>query len=200
MIENTGFAAFNLYHSLRLHFKGNYDYIKYGGKTTMSQDKFLQRADKYFFYRLSRKYNFEELKSFYIANFLIDPDIRPGPLERPPAAENYRMWLGVIGSLKYKFQEDITYLFENYNMNAILKVNSGQYPLLLQMVMDKTIQLETLIILNEILNFFPMWTEKITDDIIWPAFKLKCEKYAPFLNYDRKVYKDIVKQLVKEHT
>ena len=200
MIENTGYAAFNLYHSLSLHFKGKYDYIKYGGKTTMSQDKFAQRGDKYFFYRLSRKYNFEELKGFYIANFLVDPNVRPGPLELQPADEIYKIWLAVTGSLKYKFTSDLEYLFENYRVEDTLKVKNGQFPLLLKMVMDKTTNLETLIILNEILNFFPMWTEKINDDIIWPAFKLKCEKYAPFLNYDRKVYKDIVKQMVEDYT
>lgn len=199
MIENTGFAAFNLYHSLRLHFKGSYDYIKYGGKTTMSQDKFLLRADKFFFYRLSRKYNFEELKNFYIANFLENVDIRPGPLELENAQEIYKKWLSVATSLRYLFKNDITYLIENYNIESVLKVRSGQYPILLELVMQGDIHRETLIILNEILNFFPMWKEKISDDVIWPSLELKYKKYVPFLNIDKQTFKSIIKDVMREN-
>lgn len=197
MIENTGYAAFNLYHSLKLHFKGSYDYIKYGGKTTMSQDKFLQRADKYFFYRLSRRYSFEELKNFYIANFLVNPDIRPGPLELDEAQDIYKKWLGTVSSLRYNFENDVTYLIENYG-DKIFKVKNGQYPILLKLVMEKKVKLETMVILNDIMDFFPVWDEKIDDDILWPAMKLKCIKYAPFLNYDRSAYKKILKDTLKE--
>lgn len=199
MIENTGYAAFNLYHSLQLHFKGKYDYIKYGGKTTMTKEKFLQRADKYFFYRLSRRYSYEELKNFYISNFLEDPNIRPGPLEMPPAEEIYRKWLGVIGSLKYRYTNDVMYLMENYGDKAF-NIKNGQYPPLLSAVLEGKVTMETLIILNEILQFFPKWNEKIDDDIIWPTLRMKYEKYAPFLNYDKKVYRDILKNTIKELT
>ena len=44
---------------------------------------------------------------------------------------------------------------------------------------------ETLIILNELLNFLPMWVKKVEDDIIFPEFVKSCEKYKPFLNYDK---------------
>jgi hypothetical protein len=44
---------------------------------------------------------------------------------------------------------------------------------------------ETLIILNELLNFLPMWVKKIEDDIIFPEFVKSCEKYKPFLNFDK---------------
>jgi len=199
MIENTGYAAFNLYHSLRLHFKGSYDYIKYGGKTNMSQDKFQLRGDKYFFYRLSRKYNLDELKEFYIANFLVNPDIRPGALELQGATDIYKKWRSVVDSLKYKFTNDIIYLIENYNIESTLKVKNGQYPLLFELVMQETIHVETLVILNEILNFFPMWNEKISDDIVWPALRTKYLKYAPFLKYDRKEYKGILKETLREY-
>ena len=62
MTENTGFAAFALYNALKLHFTSeSYDYFKYNGKTNVSPQSFMTRKDKYQFYKLSRKYNPEEL-------------------------------------------------------------------------------------------------------------------------------------------
>jgi hypothetical protein len=44
-----------------------------------------------------------------------------------------------------------------------------------------------------------MWDKKIDDDIIWPDFKLKCEKYTPFLHYDKNKFKEILKEKIKEN-
>ena len=53
----TGYEAFGLYESLKLHFsKDSYDFFKYNGKTNISVTSFENRKDKYHFYKLSRKY------------------------------------------------------------------------------------------------------------------------------------------------
>ena len=61
MTDAGGFEAFAMYHGLKLHFSGNYDYVKYNGKTNVTKDQFTIRKDKFSFYKLSRKYNREEL-------------------------------------------------------------------------------------------------------------------------------------------
>ena len=54
----TGYEAFSLYNSLKLHFsQQTYDYFKYNGKSNISVNSFENRKDKYHFYKLSRKYN-----------------------------------------------------------------------------------------------------------------------------------------------
>ena len=53
---------------------------------------------------------------------------------------------------------------------------------------------ETVAILNDIMGFFPMWEKKIIDDIIWPNWKLRLEKYTPFIQYDKAKFKAIVKE------
>ena len=198
MIENTGYAAYNLYHSLRLHFKGDYDYIKYGGKTTINQETFLKRADKYFFYRLSRKYNTEEFKDFLIANLLENVNTRPGPLEKPEADEIYKKWLKITNSLQYHFENDIIYILEKYG-NSAFKVRNGEHPALLIEVLQGRICKETLIIMNEFMNFFPTWSEKISDTVIWPELKRMYAKYAPFIKFDRQKYRNILKEKIKEN-
>ena len=68
MTENTGFAAYALWNALKLHFTSDsYDYFKYNGKTNVSKSTFSTNKSKYQFYKLSRKYNLEELKDFYVA-------------------------------------------------------------------------------------------------------------------------------------
>jgi len=195
--ENTGFAAFSLYNALHLHFTStSYDYFKYNGKTNVSKDSFSRRKDKWHFYRLSRRYGIDELREFYVANFVAS-DIRwVGDISGPEGEDTHKKWQKRNQSLTYNFEQDIIHLFETENW---LKVNNGQYPYLLEETMRKGIEIETLCILNDIMKFFPMWSEKISDDIIWPGYKLKCERYTPFINYDREKFKTILKEAVKEY-
>ena len=61
-------------------------------------------------------------------------------------------------------------------------------------MMQQSIMIETVVIMNDLMNFFPMWEKKIKDDIIWPNWKLKLTKYAPFLHYDKVKFKGILKE------
>ena len=70
----SGYEAFGLYQSLKLHFTtDSYDYFKYNGKTKVTVTAFENRKDKYHFYKLSRKYtNKEDLINFIVANLIED--------------------------------------------------------------------------------------------------------------------------------
>jgi len=200
MTENTGFAAFSLYNALKLHFTSNsYDFFKYNGKTNVSQQSFLKRKDKYTFYKLSRKYSIEELKQFYVANFL-DGDKWVGDMNTANGEEVYTKWQKTQQSLTYTFENDIMVLLDECGTpDDMLNVKDGNYPLLLKKTQQNTIHLETLCILNDIMNFIPMWDKKINDDIIWPDFKLKCLKYTPFIHYDKEKLLHILKKRIKEY-
>lgn len=199
MIDNTGYAAFAMYNSLKLHFTSkSYDYFKYHGKTNVSSVTFLKRKDKYTFYKLSRKYSLDELRDFYVANFL-EGDKWVGDMLKD-GEEIYKKWQKTQQSLTYTFENDIIYLLSNgASPDEMLEVKPNGYPTLMRVTQLKQVSLETLVILNDIMNFFPMWNKKIDDDIIWPDFKMKCEKYTPFLNYDKVKFKEILKEKIKEY-
>ena len=199
MTENSGYAAFTMYNSLKLHFTSkSYDYFKYHGKTNVSTETFLKRKDKYTFYKLSRKYDVEELRDFYVANFL-EGDKWVGDMAKE-GEEVYLKWLKTQQSLTYTFQNDIMYLLaDGQSPDSMLEVKPNEYPPLMKFVQLKQVTLETIVILNDIMNFFPMWDKKIDDDIIWPDFKMRCEKYTPFIHYDKKKFKEILKEKVKEY-
>lgn len=197
MNEAGGYEAFTLYHGLKLHFSGKYDFIKYNGKTNVNKDQFMLRKDKYSFYKLSRKYKREELFGFYISNFLINTNIWVGDLMQDDADQEYKKWLKAQQSLSYIFDQNLNHLFDLVEMpEDMLKVVDGQYPLLYNEYLQGKVNLETIIILNDIMNFFPMWKKKVADDIVFPDFITKCEKYKPFLNYDKAKFKSKIKEKI----
>ena len=201
MTENTGYAAFALYNSLKLHFTSNsYNYFKYHGKTNVTQDTFLKRKDKYSFYKLSRKFDIDELKDYLVCNFVFGKSSWVGEMLSQDGEEIYKKWTKTNQSLTYVFENDLSKLLDSVDApDDLFIIQSGSYPKMLSSVMEEDITLETFVILNSIMNFYPMFDKKIDDDIIWPNLKLKCEKYEPFLNYDRSKFRSILKQKIKEY-
>ncbi len=111
--ENTGFSAFALYNAIKLHFTSDsYDFFKYGGKTNVSKSNFAVRKDKYSFYKLSRKYSLQDLRDFYVANFLVKNVSWIGEIANEEGESNYKEWQKRNQSLTYRFKEDIMYILD----------------------------------------------------------------------------------------
>lgn len=190
----TGYEAFCLYTGLKLHFTSSYDYFKYNGKVKVTVDAFDNRRDKYFFHRIARKYNKEEFTDFLVANFLEDPGVWIGKLLDEEANERYVQYQKNMQSLGYIFEEDCRHLFESVdNPNDVLKT-SGEHPVLLKKAFRNEVSIQTVYILNQILNFVPVWKEKIVDTIVWPNFENKLNKYSGFIRIDLTKYKLILKK------
>ena len=199
--EGSGLSAYAMFNAIKLHFTtDSYDYFRYHGKSGITADKFSVRKDKFTFYKLSRKYRLEDLKNFYVAN-LLEKDVNwIGDINNLDGEETYKKWQKRNQSLTYRFEQDIIHLLNDaQSPNQMLMVEDGQYPSLLKEVMYSTIAVETLVILNDIMNFFPMWDKKIADTIVWPSMKRKFVKYTPFIVYDKDKFKSILKETLREY-
>jgi hypothetical protein len=197
----TGYEAFCLYQSMKLHFtQESYDFLKYGGKSKVSVDSFENRKDKYFFYKLSRRLQSkDELINFLVANFVNDENCWVGNLLEGQSETVYRERQKVIQSLSYTFENDCNKLFNLVDTpNDILRSENGEYPLLLVKTLQNVTQIETFCILNSLMNFLPMWDKNINDTIRWPVFKRKAIKYTPFIKFDKTRLKLILKKIVDE--
>ena len=196
----SGYEAFQIYQALKLHFTtDSYDYFKYNAKSNVSITTFENRKDKYHFYKLSRKYsNKDVLEDFIVANLVEDEKSWVGSLLQEEADLNYRKRQKVIQSLSYTFENDCILIFDDciLNPNDVLKTD-GDYPTLLIKTLRKEIQIETLCILNSILGFIPMWTNKINDTIRWPEYRRKCIKYTSFLPTDVIKYKLLLRKVLQ---
>jgi hypothetical protein len=199
MSENSGLAVYMMYNALRLHFTtDSYDYFKYNGKTNTTKESFLTHKNKYAFYRLSRKHTLEDARDFFVANFLVNDSKWVGELLTEEAEEIYTDWKKRNQSLFYRFESDTQYLLDNYDAHDIIKPVDGSFPVLLMQIMRKKVALETLVIMNNLMNFLPMWEKKIDDDIVWPTWQRKIKKYTPFVVYDKMKYKNKLKEMIKE--
>ena len=199
MTENTGFAAYALWNALKLHFTSDsYDAIKYSYKTNVSKQSFTVRKDKYQFYKLSRKYELEELKNFYIANFIQGNADWVGDLIQN-GDDNYTKWKKTQESLTYTFENDVTYLFDTYAPGEMFKI-VGNYPNLLKELMQGKIHIETLLYMNMIMGFLPNWKKQIQEDIVWPEWELKLRQYQPIIfdQYKIQKFQDILRERIAD--
>jgi hypothetical protein len=120
-------------------------------------------------------------------------------LLEPEAADNLVEYQKRLESLTYNFKQDLKKLLDWSHEHGVFLdrafVPGDSYPPLLTMVMRNEISMETFVILNGVIDFLPMWKRKINDEIIWPKFAIKCEKYAPFVlqRVDLKNMKKILK-------
>ena len=196
----TGYEAFSIYNALKLHFsQQSYDYFKYNGKSRISIDSFENRKDKYHFYKLSRKYKEEEYINFLVANFIVNEKTWAGDLLKTEAEVNYLRRMKYMQSMTYSFENDCNLVFEELDdPNEVLRVEDGEYPVLLLMALRKEIQPETLVILNALLNFFPAWSKNVADTIRWPDYRMKMLKYTAFVPFDSVKYRLMLKKVIEQ--
>ena len=198
----TGYETFGLYQALKLHFtQESYDFFKYNGKTNISVTTFENRKDKYHFYKLSRRLaQKEDMIDFIVANLVEDEKTWVGSLLMQESEVNYRKHQKVIQSMSYTFENDCKLIFRDciLNPNEVL-MTDGDYPVLLKKALQKSVNIESMCLLNNMLGFVPMWTKKIADTIHWPNYRMKLLKYSAFIPKDDVKYKLILKKVLNEN-
>jgi hypothetical protein len=175
------------YLALKRHFTSSYDYHKYNGKINASITSFETRKDKFFFYKLSKR---SDAKDFILANMVNDPKIWIGDIVGEEGEKVFTEWTKKQQSLSYVFKTELGKLDEDFDSNLITK--DGQHPKLLRLHTTGNISQETLIIIDDLTNVFSYWSKKVLDKIIFPDILNRCNKYKPFLNYDKTKMKNIL--------
>jgi hypothetical protein len=79
-------------------------------------------------------------------------------------------------------------------------VDAGNHPKLVKAYLGKKVSLETLVILEKILQYRKQFDAKISETYIWPKVSLLIKKYEPFLDLDVKTFRMKTLNLVKELT
>ena len=147
--------AYQMYLGLKLHFTTDYDYKKYGGKTSATKASFFKRKDRYFFSRVARKYG-ESTQDYFISNFVCSPKGWLGDFKE----ENYMEWSKNKQSLTYNFITDMSFLFEQVDdFDSIFSLQTGKHPVLLKNFLAKRISLETMVILEGLLSYVKRFDE-----------------------------------------
>lgn len=194
----TPFEVYKTYLALKNHFtKDSYDYFKYCGKSRASLDSFHKRKDRYFFERMSRQKTDDEIKAYFVANFVESSDSQNlwiGEIIRNGETV-YTDWLKKIQSLSYLFKTESEVFIRKDNFETLFDCKNGQHPDLLKKYLQKAVSLETLVILDAILNYSSKFDKKLSDPV-WETVGLKIKKYKPFLNIDEFKCKNILKEII----
>jgi hypothetical protein len=189
----NGFDVYRTYLAIKLHFsKDNFDFFKCGtGKAKASLEAFEKRKDKYFFKKLATKFSQDELIQYFVAHFVQNRDTWIGDISRIENTSVYLNWLKKIQSMSFVFSNDLDILLKEHSFEDIFKVTNTHPPVIKQ-YLSSSINLETLVILNQLLNFIKDFDTSINDPVVWPDIKKKVLKYEPFLSLDKPKYKQIV--------
>ena len=197
MSHFTGYGAYLLFLALRTHFNNSkYDFFKMHGKLRASKESYSKRSDKYFFDKLSKEYSCEELRDFYVANFLEDKHYVTELID-DSAERNYRDYQRRRQSLTYLFENELEGLFDS-NPSRPFKFNDGEYPDISTLYLRHVVSPETMVILADFIPYEERFNKYLSDDILWSKVSLKLRKYKPFLSYDRKKVKTILKEKVHD--
>ena len=188
------FDAYQVYTAIKLHFSSSrYDYFKFDGKTKVSIEKFLQRNDRYFFEKISNKYNTDCVKEYFVSNFIANSNLWIGSM----SDTNYVEWQRKVQSISYLVRSDLEkILLEVPEIDDAFRCKKNQHSLILRMFMGRNLMLETLVVLNRLTNFVNRYDIILKDDCIWNDVSLLIKKYDPFLIIDMKSMSTIVKQIV----
>jgi len=198
----TGFDVYKLYLSVKLHFSSDkYNFFQYNGKSRASLSSYEKRNDKYFFDKLANKYKYDALVEYFVSQFTTQDDIWVGDIVKGRGEKNYYNWRKRKQSLRYTFTSELDQILntiqEPYstNFDKLFECKPGVHPIILKLYFKKQISLETLVILNQVLNFLPALNKVLTDPI-WVTVRNKISKYSPFLQIDITEYRNLIKEKV----
>ena len=192
--------VYRTYLSVRNHFTNdNYNFFKFGGKTKASSSAFEKRRDRYIFDKVSKDYKDDEVALLFVSNFVAKEKFWIGNTLSEESRNIYTMWRKKIQSLSYIFENDVKAIIDEINdreidFDSVFKIQDGQHPIILRLTLADRISLESFLILNKILDFFPQFNRRIEETIIWPDFYKKCVKYEPFVKVDMTRFKFILKK------
>ena len=189
LVSDDSFNTYVKFLALKKHFTtDNYDYFKYNGKVRANFDTFMSRNDAYSFAKLSKK---EDPQGLILSNLLINKNIWVRDLLDSEGEARYTNWRKRVESLGYIFKSELAHLNDEYKRNFISQ--DGQHPLVMTLLLQKKISLETFTILSHQANIFSYWEQKVVDKIVSCDIINKSRKYKPFLDFEPKRFQKIIK-------
>jgi len=190
----TDYEAYQNYLAMKLHFGGNYDFHKYNGKVSATLESFEKRKDKYKFARLSKKLSDPQILDFYLANFIRGKEWI-GDFDQ----QNWVAHKKIVQSLQYFYENDLEKLLTTSdNFDILFKCKDGNHPKLIKAYLGKKITLETLVILEKVLQYRKSFDEDIKEKFIWPKVSKLIGKYEPFMQVSARKYRMITLNKVQE--
>ena len=189
----SAFDTYCLYLALKNHFtRDSYDFFKYNGKTNANKESFMTRRDRFQFQKISRMYAADELQDMFVSNFLKDKTW-VGDMLDEDARSNFMDYRRRRQSLTYNFTNDLDFLFTKEQPDKVFRCTNDNFPTILTYILREDITLETAVILDQFIGFTKHF------DSLFEKHKMKIQKYASFVEFDKNKTKTILKEKLHEY-
>ena len=157
----NGYDAYNLYNSIKLHFtQESYDAFKYNFKSNTNVRTFEKKKERYFFEKLSRRYNAQQLKLYFVDN-IIEENNWIGDMREHVNndREKYRQ------SMFYNFKEECKKIrSEIDDFDEACQAKDGTNKLL-ELYMASEISIDTIAIINNLVKFIRPLKKQLSDPL-----------------------------------
>ena len=196
-----GFEVFKLYLAVKLHFTTDtYDYEEYGGKVNCKLETFTKRNDRYFFHKLSKRYNERDILDYFVANFTLNSNKWIGNLIQNDGRDIYLDFKKRKESFGYHFRSDLVAISNDFTNRGLsfddgFLCSGGQHPRLLRLLIQKRASFQTIVALNHFLSFTKNWDKEITENVVWPKISSTIAKLKPFVKFNTTECKLIMKEV-----
>ena len=182
-----------MYCALKAHFQGDYDYHKFSGKTKTKRESYYKRKDRFFFAKTAVKYEDTEVLNYFVSNFIHN---RSGYIANF-TDKNYETWMNKRAMFYEIFSQEMQPFVKNFE--PLFECESGQHPTLLKEYMGKRISLETMIVLDDLVEYSKKWKKELEwDDFVWPDVKKLMNNYKGFLTINTDKYRMKLLKLIEE--
>lgn len=198
----TGFSVYRLYLMVKGHFNGKYDIPKYSWKMNVSPKTYEKRRDKYFFERLSAKYNLGELYRILVSNMLANSNAWVGDISGADALQFYREYCGKLERASYLYKEDLENLLYFCQKKSIMfkdlfDCSKGQ-PLIFKMLQQELVSYETFLLINASGNFVDKFDVAMKDDIVWMEYRKRIHGYNKIVRINSVEAKEILISVLRK--
>ena len=196
-----GFDVFKTYLGIKLHFTTDtYDWFKYEGKVNCKLDTFTKRNDRYFFHKLSKQYDRDNIVDFFVANFIHNNKKWVGNLLQNDGRDIYLDFKKRKESFGYHFRSDLVAISNDFTNRGLsfddgFLCSGGQHPRLLRLLIQKRASFQTIVALNYFLSFTKNWDKEITENVVWPKISSTIAKLKPFVKFNTTECKLIMKEV-----
>lgn len=187
----NGISVYRLYLTLKNHFAGKYDILKYQwAPIRASEQSFVKHRSRAIYERLAKKFTLGELAAIMTVNFAANPDAWSGDIANADAVTFYRTALGRYERMSSVFKEEVEQMFyfarkKDMRFKDLIYSTNGQ-PWIFKFVQTGTISYETMIILDSLFKFVDRYDT--LEDHVWAngyAARIKAYRQLTLINKEQ---------------
>jgi hypothetical protein len=158
-----GYQTYQIYQSLKLHFTSDYDAVKYNYRTAVKRDTFERRRDRYFFEKLSRRFNKEKLIHYFTSNLIQNPSVWIGDM----TDEIYNAYIARYDKLTYMLSQDMNLMSDKgYSFDQLCTTSDDNTTnVFLESLRTDEIHLESVVLVDIMVNFLNRLKSDLSDPL-----------------------------------